>query len=482
MTAISKETSREAGTTARLRPPYGSVLDLIGETPVVELTRFDTGHCRLFIKLESQNPGGSIKDRIALSMIADAERYGRLAPGGTIVEATAGNTGLGLAQVGIPKGYHIILVVPDKMSREKIQHLRALGAEVRMTRSDVGKGHPEYYQDMAEKIATEMPGAFYVNQFANPSNPAAHETTTGPEIWQQLGQDVDAVVVGVGSGGTLTGLGRFFAKVSPKTEMVLADPVGSVLAPLVKTGKMIEPGSWTVEGIGEDFVPPNCDLSLVRKAYSISDKHSMLAVRDLLSREGILAGSSSGTLLSAALRYCREQTTAKRVVTFVCDSGNKYLSKVFDDFWLAEQGLSEREQHGDLSDLVARSHREGGTVYVGPDDTLLTAYGRMRRADVSQLPVLDDGKLVGIIDESDILEKVEGSYEGRWDRFNAPVNSAMSSELHTLQAKQSLDALLPVFERGEVAIVFDGDEFVGLITRVDLINHLRRNNHPRRAQ
>jgi cystathionine beta-synthase len=474
MTALSKEKAPASATMARLRSPYSSVLDLIGETPVVELTKFDTGRCRLFIKLESQNPGGSIKDRIALSMIADAERYGRLAPGGTIVEATAGNTGLGLAQVGIPKGYRIILVVPDKMSREKIQHLRALGAEVRLTRSDVGKGHPEYYQDMAEKIAADIPGAFYVNQFANPANPIAHERTTGPEIWRQLGEDVDAVVVGVGSGGTLTGLGRFFAKVSPKTEMVLADPVGSVLAPLVKTGKMIEAGSWTVEGIGEDFVPPNADLSFVKKAYSISDKHSMLAVRDLLSREGILAGSSSGTLLAAALRYCREQTVAKRVVTFVCDSGNKYLSKVFDDFWLAEQGLAEREHHGDLSDLVARSHREGGTVFVGPDDTLLTAYGRMRRADVSQLPVLENGKLIGIIDEGDILGTVEGPYEGRWDRFNEPVRGAMTSKLHTLQAKQSLDALLPVFDRNEVAIVFDGEEFVGLITRIDLINHLRR--------
>ncbi|GLS28726.1 cystathionine beta-synthase [Mesorhizobium albiziae] len=458
----------------RLRPPYSSVLDLIGETPIVELTKFDTGKCRLFIKLESQNPGGSIKDRIALSMIADAERYGRLAPGGAIVEATAGNTGLGLAQVGIPKGYRIILVVPDKMSREKIQHLRALGAEVRLTRSDVGKGHAEYYQDMAEKLAAEIPGAFYVNQFANPANPLAHETTTGPEIYEQLGGDVDAVVVGVGSGGTLTGLGRYFKKVSPKTEMVLADPVGSVLAPLIKTGKMEEAGSWTVEGIGEDFVPPNADLSLVGKAYSIPDKQSMLAVRDLLSREGILAGSSSGTLLAAALRYCREQKTAKRVVTFVCDSGNKYLSKVFDDFWLAEQGLSEVEHHGDLRDLVARSHREGGTVFVGPDDTLLTAYGRMRRGDVSQLPVLDDGKLVGIIDESDILSVVEGPYDSRWDRFGAAVSTAMASDLHTLQATQTLDALLPVFERNEVAIVFDKDEFVGLITRVDLINHLRR--------
>lgn len=459
----------------RLRGPYSSVLDLIGETPVVELTRFDTGRCRLFVKLESQNPGGSIKDRIALSMIADAERYGRLAPGGTIVEATAGNTGLGLAQVGIPKGYRIILVVPDKMSREKIQHLRALGAEVRLTRSDVGKGHPEYYQDMAERIAADIPGAFYVNQFANPANPLAHETTTGPEIWKQLDGDIDAVVVGVGSGGTLTGLGRFFKSVSPKTEMVLADPVGSVLAPYIKTGRMEEAGSWTVEGIGEDFIPPNADLSLVSKAYSIPDKQSMLAARDLLAKEGILAGSSSGTLLAAALRHCREQTVPKRVVTLVCDSGNKYLSKVFDDFWLAEQGLAEREQHGNLSDLVARAHREGGTVFVGPDDSLLTAYGRMRRADVSQLPVLDDGKLVGIVDESDILAVVEGPYEGRWDRFNASVRSAMTAHLHTLQAGQTLDALLPVFERNEVAIIFDGEEFVGLITRIDLINHLRRN-------
>ncbi|KQZ79040.1 cystathionine beta-synthase [Mesorhizobium sp. Root157] len=458
----------------RVRPPYGSVLDLIGETPVVELTKFDTGRCRLFIKLESQNPGGSIKDRIARSMIAAAERDGRLSKGGVIIEATAGNTGLGLAQVGIPKGYRIVLVVPDKMSREKVQHLRALGADVRLTRSDVGKGHPEYYQDMAEKIAAETPGSFYVNQFANPANPLAHETTTGPEIWQQLDGDVDAVVVGVGSGGTLTGLGRFFAKVSPKTEMILADPAGSVLAPLVKTGRLEQAGSWTVEGIGEDFVPPNADLSLVSQAYTISDRHSMLAARDLLSKEGILAGSSSGTLLAAALRYCREQQTPKRVVTFVCDSGNKYLSKVFDDFWLAEQGLAERQQHGDLSDLVARSHREGGTVFVGSDDTLLTAYGRMRRGDLSQLPVLDGGKLVGIIDESDILARVDGNYQGRWQRFEAPVRSAMTSELHTLQASQTLDALLPVFDRNEVAIVFDGDEFVGLITRIDLINHLRR--------
>lgn len=460
---------------SRLQPPHSTVLSLIGQTPVIELSKFDAGLCRLFVKLESQNPGGSIKDRIALSMIDDAERNGLLSPGGTIVEATAGNTGLGLAQVGIPRGYKIVLVVPDKMSREKVQHLRALGADVRLTRSDVGKGHPEYYQDMAELIAANIPGAFYVNQFANPANPLAHEQTTGPELWEQLDGDIDAIVVGVGSGGTLTGLGRYFAGVSPKTEIVLADPVGSVLAPLIKTGKMIEAGSWTVEGIGEDFVPPNADLSLVTHAYSVPDRQSMAVSRELLSKEGILAGSSSGTLLAAALRYCREQRTPKRVVTFVCDSGNKYLSKVFDDFWLAEQGLAERERHGNLRDLVARSFREGHVVNVGPDETLLNAYGRMRRADVSQLPVIEEGRLIGIIDESDILAKVDGAYEGRWDRFNEPARAAMSSDLHTLQASQTLDALLPVFDRNEVAIVFDGEEFVGLITRIDLINHLRRN-------
>ena len=458
----------------RLQKPFASVLDLIGETPVVELKKLDAGPCRLFAKLESQNPGGSIKDRIALSMIGAAEADGRLDAGGTIVEATAGNTGLGLAQVGIMKGYQLVLVVPDKMSREKIQHLRALGADVRMTRSDVGKGHPEYYQDMAARIAAETAGAFYVNQFANPANPLAHERTTAPELWEQLEHDIDAIVVGVGSGGTLTGLGRFFRATSPGTEMVLADPVGSVLAPYVQSGVMIEAGSWTVEGIGEDFVPPNADLSLVKRAYSIPDRESMKAARALLSQEGILAGSSSGTLLAAALRYCREQTAAKRVVTLVCDSGNKYLSKVYNDFWLIEQGLAERKHHGDLRDLVTRTFEEGGTVYVSPADTLLTAYGRMRGADVSQLPVLDGRRLVGILDESDILAAVEGTDDAhRRARFQAPVKSAMTSAVHTVQADQPLDALLPVFERNEVAIVLDGEAFVGLITRVDMINHLR---------
>jgi cystathionine beta-synthase len=455
--------------------PFSSALELIGSTPMVELRRFDTGPCRLFVKLESQNPGGSIKDRIGLFMIEAAERDGLVQPGGTIVEATAGNTGLGLAQVAVLKGYRVLLVVPDKMAREKIQHLRALGAEVRITRSDVGKGHPEYYQDVAARLAQEMDGAFFVNQFANPANPEAHEKTTGPEIWEQMEHKVDAIVLGIGSGGTFTGIGRFFRRVSPETEMVLADPVGSILAPLVRTGKLIEAGAWTVEGIGEDFVPPNADLSLVSSAYSISDKESVEAARALLSKEGILAGSSSGTLLAAALRYCREQTKPKRVVTLVPDSGNKYLSKVYNDYWVIEQGLADRKLLGNLSDLIARRFDAGGAETVGPDDTLLIAYNRMRAADVSQLPVVKDNRIVGILDESDILATVEGDDAERAARFRDLVKTAMTTELNTVQVAEKLKALAPIFERNEVAIVLDGENFVGLITRIDLINHLRLN-------
>ncbi|HZT20176.1 MAG TPA: cystathionine beta-synthase [Dongiaceae bacterium] len=449
---------------------YRNVLEMIGKTPLVEVRNLDTGPCRLFLKLESQNPGGSIKDRIALSMIEAAERDGRLSAGGTLVEATAGNTGLGLALVASQKGYRLILVIPDKMAQEKIFHLRSLGAEVRMTRSDVGKGHPEYYQDMAERLAGGIPGAFYVNQFGNPANPLAHETGTGPEIWEQMGHEVDAVVVGVGSGGTLTGVGRFLKRVSPRTRMILADPRGSVLAPRVTTGETVEAGSWLVEGIGEDFVPPNCDLSLVAEAFSISDAESFATARELLRKEALLAGSSSGTLLAAALRYCRAQASPKRVVTFVCDSGNKYLSKMFNDYWMLDQGLLARERQGDLRDLVARRHADRATITVAPDDSLLIAYQRMKLYEISQLPVLKDGKVVGIIDESDLLLAVYG----RPDRFRDPVSGAMTGRLDVIEANRPLEDLLPIFQRDHVALVMDQGEFLGLIARIDLLNHLRR--------
>ena len=458
-------TDPKAGTA----PPHG-ILDLIGNTPLVEAIRLDAGPCRLFLKLENANPGGSIKDRPALAMIEAFERDGRLKPGGTLVEATAGNTGLGLALVAVAKNYRLILVIPDKMSREKVFHLRAMGAEVVMTRSDVGKGHPEYYQDTAERMASEIPGAVYVNQFANPANPLSHEMGTAPEIWDQMGRQVDAVVCGVGSGGTLTGFSRFFARVSPGTEMVLADPTGSILVDVVEGRTPRTPGSWLVEGIGEDFVPPIADLSRVKHAYSIGDGESFAAARELLRCEGVLAGSSSGTVLAAALRYCREQTAAKPVVALVPDSGNKYLSKMFNDFWMADQGFLQKPRTGDLRDLVSRRYDEGAAIILSPDDTLNTAWARMKLYDISQLPVLAGDRPVGIIDESDLLLAVAADPS----RFSDTVRSAMHTGLETLPMDAGIPELLAIFDKGFVAVVVDGAHFVGLVTRIDLINHLRR--------
>lgn len=448
-----------------------AVLGLIGNTPLVQVTRFDTGPCTLFLKLESQNPGGSIKDRIGLAMIDAAERDGRLQPGGTIVEATAGNTGLGLALVGRAKGYRVVLVVPDKMSTEKVLHLKAMGAEVHITRSDVGKGHPEYYQDVAARLAKDIPGAFFADQFNNPANPLAHECSTAPEIWAQTEHDLDAIVVGVGSAGTLTGLSRFFKRVQPDLEMVLADPIGSVMAQYSRDGTLPTPGSWAVEGIGEDFIPSITDLSSVRHAYSISDAESFDHARQLLKAEGILGGSSTGTLFAAALRYCREQTEPKRVVSFVCDTGTRYLSKVYNDQWMTDQGLLQRKGYGDLRDLIARRFEDGRVISVGPGDTLLTAFQRMRLADVSQLPVLVEGKqLVGVIDESDILLGVHEDAA----RFSQSVSSVMTDKLQTLAPAASLAELESVLSRGLVAIIADASGFHGLITRTDMLNQLRR--------
>ncbi|MGK6309545.1 pyridoxal-phosphate dependent enzyme [Variovorax sp. DT-64] len=453
--------------TTETRP---AVLDLIGNTPLVRVTRLDTGPCTLFLKLESQNPGGSIKDRVGVAMIDGAERDGRLRPGGTVVEATAGNTGLGLALVARAKGYRVVLVVPDKMSTEKVLHLKALGAEVHTTRSDVGKGHPEYYQDYAARLAREIPGAFFADQFNNPDNPLAHAASTGPEIWQQCGHDVDAIVVGVGSGGTVTGLTRYFREVQPALFFVLADPEGSVVAEYTRSGTVGEAGSWAVEGIGEDFIPGIADLSGVKKAYSISDEESFGSARELLRTEGILGGSSTGTLLAAALRFCREQTKPLRVVSFVCDTGTRYLSKVYNDQWMLDQGLLARERFGDLRDVVSRRFEEGSVISVGPDDTLLTAFQRMRLADVSQLPVLEGTQLVGVIDESDLLMSVHTDA----DRFRSSVKSAMTDLPETLPASASLAELEAVLDRGLVAMIADEAGFHGLITRTDLLNHLRR--------
>ncbi len=445
-----------------------SVLDLVGNTPMVEVSRLGTGPCRLFLKLEALNPGGSIKDRIGRQMIGAAEKRGDIRPGDLLVEATAGNTGLGLALVAAIRGYRLLIVMPDKMSREKVFNVQAMGAEVVLTRSDVQKGHPEYYQDLAERLARER-GGYYVNQFGNPDNPAAHEATTGPEILEQLDGHVDAVVLGVGTSGTLTGVSRYLAKASPQTELILADPEGSILAGYIETGKIGKATRWMVEGIGEDFIPPIADLSRVKRVYTIPDAEAFATAREVLQKEGILLGSSSGTLIAAALRYCREQTDEKYVVTLGCDTGAKYLSKLYNDFWMMERGFIAPPSTGTLADLVTRPHRANATVTVGPEDTLATAHDRLRDGGFSQLPVVKDGRLVGAVTEGDLLQAVLEEQLG----FDAPVRRVMNAGFPRLDTGESKEVLAERLVIEPAVAIEKGDDFVGLVTRADYLTWIR---------
>lgn len=461
---------------APLFPPFRDVLDMIGRTPMLELTKMGAAPCRLFVKMELLNPAGSIKDRIGLSMIEGAERDGRLNPKGnpppTIVEATAGNTGLGLALVAGQRGYKLKVVVPDKMSQEKIQHLRAMGAEVILARSDVQKGHPEYYQEIAAKIARETPNSLYVNQFGNPDNIRAHYETTGPEIWEQMQGRVDAVVLGVGSGGTLSGIGRYLREKNPSIKIILSDPAASMLHPLVNEGKTVKAGPWLVEGMGEDFVPDICDLKLVNEAIAVTDGEAFIAGRELLANEGILAGSSTGCLLHAALTWCRRQTKPLNVVTLVCDTGGKYLSKFFNDFWMIDNGFIKRETRNDLRDLIARRHTLQEDYTLSDTDPLKLAIKRMQMYSVSQMTVMDArDRVTGIIDESDILLAAMNDEKA----FDRPVSEFMTRRLETIRPEATIEALLPIFRADRVAIVVGADgTYFGLITKIDMINYLRQ--------
>lgn len=463
-----------------LLPPFASVLDMIGRTHMLELRKIGAQPCRLFLKMELLNPAGSIKDRIGLSMIEAAERDGRLKSDGhpkpTIIEATAGNTGLALALVAKQRGYNIKVVVPDKMSQEKIQHLRAMGAEVILTRSDVEKGNPEYYQDVAAALAKRTPNSLYTNQFENLDNPEAHYHTTAAEIVEQMGHvgGVDAIVLGVGSGGTLSGIGKYLKQHAPHCKIILADPAGSMLWPLVNEGKRVKAGSWLIEGMGEDFVPSICHLEYVSEAIPVTDAEAFIAARELLAKEGVLAGSSTGCLVHAALAWCRKQARGARplnVVTFACDSGAKYLSKMFNDFWMMDNGFIKRERTNDLRDLIARRHDTDEDYTLRDTDPVRQAIKRMSMYGVSQMVVMDDAhQVTGIIDEGDILIAVHTDAAA----FDRPVSDFMTKRLQTVRPDAPVSSLMPIFHADRVAIVVDEvGKYFGLITKMDMIHSLR---------
>ncbi|MBI5503024.1 MAG: pyridoxal-phosphate dependent enzyme [Deltaproteobacteria bacterium] len=445
------------------RGPAGSILECVGSTPLVELKRLgsDTG-ARFLVKVEAQNPGGSVKDRIAMAMVTDAEREGRLRPGGTIIEATAGNTGVGLALVAAVRGYRCIFVLPDKMSREKIALLEAYGAETVIVPTSVAPDSPHSYNSVADRLAREIPGAFRPSQFSNPSNPDVHYRTTGPEIWEATGGKLDAFVAGAGTGGTISGVGRFLKEKNPAIRVVLADPEGSILS-----GDA--PRSYKVEGIGEDFIPATFDRQAVDDFVRVPDRESFRIARRLAREEGILSGGSSGTALAGALRYAERLPRGATLVVLLPDTGRNYLSKMYSDDWLREQGLLDGPspaRKATLADLLARKAGGGVVLAIDAGRPIRDAIRMMKECEVSQLPVTADGRVVGQVDEVSLLQALNrGGQPG-----STSVRDAMGLAPPALEPGVSVEEAFRVLLSGHSGIlVAENGEPRGFVTRIDLV-------------
>jgi cystathionine beta-synthase len=444
---------------------HETILQSVGRTPMVRLRRVTEGlNALVYAKVESMNPGGSVKDRVAMAMVADAERRGWLRPGGTIIEATAGNTGAGLALVAAVKGYRCIFVMPDKMSAEKIGLLKAYGAEVVITPTNVPPDSPDSYNGVADRLTREIPGAWRPNQFANLSNPDVHYRTTGMEIWDQTEGRVAAFVAGVGTGGTISGVARYLKEQNPDIRIVGADPEGSILS-----GDTPRP--WKVEGIGEDFVPKTLNSQLVDEWIRVSDAESFYTARALARREGLLVGGSSGTAVAAALRYARRLGGDQIVVALCADTGRNYLSKFYDDAWLNANKLSAKvEVPHSIQDLLkSRGKRE--LVTVPPKATVSEAIGMMESKGISQLPVLQEGKPVGSIQEV-TLARVLHDHS---DPDHVTVGEVMARPLPSVETTVHLDEAYRLLLAGNTGVLaVNNGEVVDIVTRIDLIQYWDR--------
>ncbi len=452
---------------------HDTILQTIGDTPVVRLHHVVAGiDANVLAKLEFFNPGGSVKDRIGIAMIEEAEARGELRPGGTIVEATSGNTGVGLAIAAALKGYRCVFVMPDKMSDEKVRLLRAFGARVIITPTAVEPDDPRSYYSVAKKIVEETPNAILANQYHNPANPKSHYETTGPEIWRQTGGRVDVFVAGMGTGGTISGVGRYLKEKNPQIQIVGVDPVGSILYDYFKTGRIPEASTYKVEGIGEDFVPSTLHFEYVDDVVQVTDGESFRMTRRLVREEGIFCGGSSGSAVAGALKYIRAHNLGpdKTVVVLLPDSGSRYLSKVFDDDWMRENRfLGSEWVEGRVGDLL-RSRPPVELITATPDDRMTEVIDVMRRHDISQLPVLDNGNLVGIITEVDLLDHMLfGEHEHDAQETIGPI---VNPDTAVVDPDTSLAVLGEIFSRGKVAIVMDKGKVAGILTKIDLIDYL----------
>ena len=447
-----------------------NILEAIGKTPLVRLNRLTAGFdAEVYVKVDYMNPGGSVKDRIGIWMINDAERRGVLKPGGTIIEGTSGNTGIGLALVGAVRGYKLVFTITDKQSKEKIDLLKALGAEVIVCPTAVEPDDPRSYYSVAKKLAKDIPNSFYPNQYENPMNPQAHYETTGPEIWEDSGGKISHFVCGMGTGGTISGVGRYLKEKNPSVRIIGVDPVGSLYYEYVKTGNVGRAKTYVVEGIGEDIFPATMNFKVVDDVVQVTDEECFIWARRLVKQEGIFTGGSGGGCVSGALRVAKSLPKGSLVVAFLPDTGMRYLSKVYSDEWMRERGYVDAEVPLTAEDVVNAKHKDGRVrdlIVVGPDQTVFHALHTMQTQDISQLPVFEGQQPVGAIYEDQILNL---ALQGK-DLRKMVVREVMSKPLPTMPCVSPVARLTYLLSHEEPAVFIQmGNGKLEIITKYDLM-------------
>lgn len=457
---------------------YKNILETIGQTPLVKLNRvvFDAVAANVLAKVEFFNPGGSSKDRIGLSIIENAEREGRIKPGGTIVEATSGNTGAGLALVAAVKGYKTVFVMPDKMSEEKVRLLRAFGARVIITPTAVAPDDPRSYYSVAARIVSETPNSLLANQYHNPANPEAHYHSTGPELWRQTAGKIDVLVAGMGTGGTITGTARYLKEQNPNLKVVGVDIQGSLLYETWKIGRIPDdphPKTYKIEGIGEDFLPSTLDMSLIDEVVQVDDRESFLMARRLVREEGIFAGGSSGSAVAGVLKskIVRGLKPDQIAVVILPDTGNRYLSKLFDDNWMRENGYLPASRSEDTVAALIDFRNKGPVITATSGERITAVVEKMKAYEISQLPVVDDtGRLIGIVSEVDLLDHL--LHAGHIHDPEETISGIINPSVVTVEPGSSIELLLSVFDRGKVAVIVADGRPVNVLTKIDLIDYM----------